>query len=72
MRKCEQTLIELDASETDLTDVFTVDWKEAPEDVLETIDEALEEHNLEVETIETGSDSHAFRIVRRHQLQLRA
>ncbi len=65
MRTSVETLDKLCEEKMDLTEVYTCDWKETPEQVLETVDAALEELGFEIETIESGQDCAAFRIVSR-------
>ena len=42
-----------------------IDWKDAPETVLEHVDYLLKDHGLEVVQYDTGADYHLVRIEQR-------
>ena len=45
------------------------DWRESPANVLEEVDEALKEYDLEVVSFDTGSDSYGFYIDKRSKYE---
>lgn len=69
MRTIERPAEHMDIADWEAleTEYASADWREAPGNVLDTVDDQLADFGLEVVQIETGSDVYRWKIEKRRE-----